>query len=54
MRQATANDFIKGNSIFDQEGNEFVIQDKYDDGIYNTNKGRVLFVGEARFYRVQD
>ena len=53
MRQATENDFNYGTYFYDSEGNEFIIRDKYHDGIYNTNKGSVIFVGEARFYKVK-
>jgi hypothetical protein len=51
-RQATESDFKYGIVVYDKEGNEFVIKDKYDEGIYNTNKGNVIFTGEARYYEV--
>lgn len=53
LREATIKDFNYGTSLYDKEGNEFIIKDKYQDGIYNTNKGKVIFVCEARFYRVE-
>ena len=53
MRTATEKDFKYGAYLYDEEGNEFIIRDKYDDGIYETHKGNVLFSGDARFYRVK-
>ena len=53
MRQATENDFKYGTYFYDCEGNEFIIKDKYHDGIYETNKEKVIFVNEARFYQVK-
>ncbi len=54
LRQATIEDFKYNNSFYDKEGNEFIVKDKYADGIYNTNKGKVLFVNETKFYTVKD
>lgn len=61
MRQATENDFKYGSYFYDQEGNEFIIRDKYDDGIFNADVysgtrhvgKKVVFVSEARFYQVK-
>jgi len=51
-RQATENDFKYGNTLYDLENNEFFIKYKYEEGIFNTNKGKVLFSSEARFYTI--
>lgn len=65
-RIATREDFRTGTTLFDSEGHEILIQDKYDTGIWNarvfgrlSNGGiyrvgdKVVFEGEARFYRVE-
>jgi len=60
MRQATENDFKTGTYLYDSEGNEFVVRDKYDDGIFNVDVysgtrhvgKKVLFSSEAKFYKV--
>jgi len=53
-RIATKEDFKYGNYFYDKDGNEFIIRDKYDEGIYNTNKQNVIFESEARFYTVNE
>lgn len=52
MRQATAEDIKSGATVFDSSGNEFLIKNKYSDGIYETNKPKVMFVNEAKYYFV--
>ena len=61
MRVATKYDFKTGTKLYDSEGHEIIIQDKYDDGIWNARVwdgtrhvgDKVVFEGEAEFYRVK-
>ena len=54
MRQATENDFKPGVAIYDKSGNEFIIKNRYEQGIFETNQGCVVFLNEARFFMVKD
>ena len=54
IRQATESDFVYGARFYDKSGNEFIIRDKYDDGIYTTNRGVVIFVSSCKFYTTKD
>lgn len=61
MRKATEKDFTPGTYLYDSEGNEFIIRDKYEEGIFNVDVysgtrhvgKKVLFVSEAQFYKVK-
>ncbi len=61
MRQAKENDFKYGACFYDQAGIEFIIRDKYDDGIFNVDVysgtrlvgKKVLLASEANFYQVK-
>ena len=53
MTPATKKDFKMGTKLTDEEGNEFIIKDKYDEGIWETNKGNVVFEREAKFYTIE-
>ena len=57
MKQATIKDFKPGAHLYDQEENEFVIKDKYDEGIWNAQGERgckCVFESEARFYKIKN
>jgi hypothetical protein len=61
MRQAEKNDFKAGAYLYDSEANEFIVRDKYDDGIFNVDcysgtrhvGKKVLLSSEASFYKVE-
>ena len=60
-RVATKEDFYTGNKLYNKEGIEFYIQDKYDDGIWNARVwqgsrhvgDKIVFEGESNFYEVR-
>ena len=57
MRQADKRDFYVGSKLVDSEKNEFVIYEKYGEGMWEARgEGgcKVVFECEAQFYSVQD
>ena len=55
MRTATIEDFKVGNVLYMKNGgHSFSINEKYDEGIWNTREGKVLFEEEAKFYNVNE
>lgn len=52
-RQATKADFRVGTTLITGEGFEFTITEHYTEGIWNTNKPRVVMESEAQFYNVE-
>lgn len=53
LRRATASDFKIGTVLYTKEGYKFSINEHYDEGIWNTRQGAVVFESEAKHYRVQ-
>ena len=54
MRTATIEDFKVGNVLYMKKGGySFSINEKYDEGIWNTREGKVLFEKEAKHYDVK-
>lgn len=59
VKTATAADFKTGSILKDPEGYEFIIMNKYDNGIWEAKSinGRgsiVMFENEARFYTTKE
>jgi hypothetical protein len=52
-RTATAEDFKPGTKLITSEGYEFIIREKYADGIFNCMGSNVVFTNEARFFRIE-
>lgn len=54
IREAKVEDFKPGLVLIDKlEGWSLTLADKYDDGIWNTKQGNVVFEREAKFYLVE-
>lgn len=54
MKTATIKDFKVGNVLYMKNGGySFSINEKYDDGIWNTREGKVLFESEYMHYEVK-
>lgn len=53
FRQATIADLKPRAVIYTPEGYDFTIADKYQDGIWNTTKCKVIFEGEIHLYQVE-
>jgi len=51
LRTATAEDFKVGARLISSEGFEFVLVNKYDDGVWECRK-RTHMTSEAKFYKV--
>lgn len=51
IRPATKDDFKMGTTLIDSEGNQFVLRQKYAEGIWESNC-KCHFESEAKFYRV--
>lgn len=54
MKTATIQDFKVGNVLYMKNGGySFSINEKYDDGIWNTREGKVIFESEYMHYDVK-
>ena len=53
LRTANQEDFKTGTILITSEGFEFRLTNQYDKGIWETNKSKVIFETEAKFYKVK-
>jgi len=57
LRVAEVKDFKIGTRLVTSEGYEFVLSEKYADGIWEARGdggGKVIFENEARFYKIKE
>lgn len=53
FRVATVADLKPRAVIYTKDGYDFTIEEKYQDGIWNTTKCKVIFEGEIHHYLVE-
>jgi len=51
LRTATSSDFKVGTKLISSEGFEFILVNKYAEGVFECRK-RTHMASEARFYKV--
>ena len=55
IREATVEDFKVGIVLIDRlEGWSLTLSSKYDEGIWDTKQGSVVFEREAKFYLIEE